>query len=244
MTLQMTWPETRPLPETESESWLRPYYAHAPGVLRLGLIASADGRAAGPDGSSRSLNGHADLRILRTLRSQADVILVGARTARLEHYGDIRLRPALASARADAGMTAMPDLALVTYGGQIPAGLTPARTWILTTADSPAASLPAYTAAESPWVDRVLVAGTDRLDPAAAVAALAARGLTRVLCEGGPELARLLLAHDLVDDYCLTRSPATGGDAAPTVPPVPEDWRLAHRLAGGDFTMERWARSV
>lgn len=242
MTLQMTWPESRLLPEDEAESHLRVHYAQAPGTVRLGLIASADGRAAGSDGSSRSLNGPEDLRILRTLRSQADVVLVGARTARTENYADVAVRPALASSRADAGMAPMPDLALVTHGGEIPPGLTPARTWIVTTAASPAALHPGHTAPDSPWASRVIRAGTDHLDLASAVAALAERGLSRVLCEGGPELARLLLAHGLVDDYCLTRSPATGSDTAPTVPPVPEDWRLAHRLTGGEFVMERWVR--
>src|SRR5660398_275303 len=79
--LAEVWPLQRPWPAPEP-GHLDPLglvYAQHPGVVRLGMIASADGRASGPDGSSRSLNGPADHRILRLLRAQADVVLVGAR---------------------------------------------------------------------------------------------------------------------------------------------------------------------
>src|SRR5680860_1163984 len=130
--LTEVWPLQRPWP-TPEPGHLDPLglvYAHHPGVLRLGMIASADGRASGPDGSSRSLNGPADHRILRLLRAQADVVLVGGATARNEHYTDVPL-----PAEAAAG----PDLAIVSHNGAIPDGLDPQRTWLVTTSQAPAA---------------------------------------------------------------------------------------------------------
>jgi riboflavin biosynthesis pyrimidine reductase len=48
-----------------------------------------------------------------------------------------------------------------------------------------------------------------------AVAALHQRGLTRVLCEGGPRINAQLSACDLVDELCLSISPLlVGGGAA------------------------------
>jgi riboflavin biosynthesis pyrimidine reductase len=92
------------------------------------------------------------------------------------------------------------------------------------------------------WGASVVIAGKDSLDLAAGIAALAERGQTRILCEGGPELAARLLKAGLVDEYCLTLSPVEGGENAPRVPPVPPTMRLAHRLESGRYAMERWAR--
>jgi diaminohydroxyphosphoribosylaminopyrimidine deaminase/5-amino-6-(5-phosphoribosylamino)uracil reductase len=44
------------------------------------------------------------------------------------------------------------------------------------------------------------------LDLAAVLALLGARGLTRVLCEGGPHLAAALIGRDLADEVVLFRS--------------------------------------
>ena len=43
------------------------------------------------------------------------------------------------------------------------------------------------------------------------MAELAARGLTRVLCEGGPHLAASLIKAGLVDELVLMTSPLTVG---------------------------------
>jgi riboflavin biosynthesis pyrimidine reductase len=60
------------------------------------------------------------------------------------------------------------------------------------------------------------VSGADpaATDPGAVLAALADRGLTRVLCEGGPALFGALLAAGRVDELCLSLAPQlVGGDA-------------------------------
>ena len=227
--LTQVWPVTRawPAPEPGHRDGVAMLYPQESGTLRLGMIASRDGYAAGPDGSSRSLNGPADHRILRALRAQADVVLVGGATVRAERYADI-------PAPADAAHG--PDLAIVTRSGHIPTGLDPARTWVVTTSDSPAS------AATGMDPDRVIIVGDRVINPTRLTHELAARNLGRILCEGGPTLAGWLLDVDAVDEFCLTHSPLVGGKDQSRIPTIPDTMTLAHRLTGGGFTMERWTR--
>jgi len=60
----------------------------------------------------------------------------------------------------------------------------------------------------------VIVAGQDKVDLAAAVAALADRGLRRVNCEGGPHLLSQVAAAGLLDELTLTVSPTLAGPGA------------------------------
>jgi riboflavin biosynthesis pyrimidine reductase len=57
----------------------------------------------------------------------------------------------------------------------------------------------------------VLIAGDDTVDMAAVLTELGARGMRRVLCEGGPTLLDELVLGDLVDEMCLTIAPKLAG---------------------------------
>ena len=198
------------------------------------MITSADGKVAGPDGSSRSLNGPADLRVLRVLRAAADVVLVGAATARRERYTALHLPEELEDTRGvdqDSRLT----LAVVTFTGAVPAEIDRNYALAVTTANSPAAAR-----LRDDWGPHLIIAGEHELDPVALVDDLTDRGLTRVLCEGGPTLGRILLDAGVVDDYCLTTSPHSGGAEEPAAPAVPQGWTLAHHLESGGFSMRRW----
>jgi riboflavin biosynthesis pyrimidine reductase len=91
------------------------------------------------------------------------------------------------------------------------------------------------------------VAGDERVDLAAAVAELAERGLTRVLCEGGPTLFGALLAAGLVDELCLTVStlltgPGTGRIVAgPVLAGAPYQVALVHALEENGALLLRYA---
>jgi riboflavin biosynthesis pyrimidine reductase len=166
------------------------------------------------------------------------VVLVGARTARSERYTDIAVADHTRLERERRGQSPQPRLALVTWSGEIPAGLTRESTFVVTSAQSPAAN-----SLSEEWEDRLIIAGDAELDARAAIAGLTAAGMNRIVCEGGPTVAGWLLAADAVDEYCLSRSPLPGGiDAAP-VPAVPNDMELGHRLEGGGFVVERWLRA-
>jgi len=190
---------------------------------RLNFITSVDGHTQGPDGRSGSLGTTADRTVFHLLRSTCDVVLVGAGTARTEHYWPVRQDEVDATVRARSGRTTLPAIAVVSRSLDLDArllagGATP--TVVLTTEDAPAERRAA--AAD---VADVVVVGERSVDPAAALTALRERGLDRVLCEGGPGLAHDLLATGQVDEVCLTlRAMMLGGEGlrlitgAPLVP--------------------------
>jgi riboflavin biosynthesis pyrimidine reductase len=181
--------------------------------LRANFVASADG-AAFLDGRSGGLSSAADRRLFGVLRALADVVLVGAGTARAEKYKPARRRPENAALRA--GRAATPPIALVSRGLDLDL-TTPlftdappdARTIVITCAASPGARR-----AATAQVADVIVAGDTAVDLAAALASLRERGLGRVLCEGGPTLLAHLTADGLANELCLTISPVLAGPGA------------------------------
>ena len=60
----------------------------------------------------------------------------------------------------------------------------------------------------------MIIAGKRDVDLAFALGALAERGFTRVLAEGGPSLNGQLTAAGLLDELCLTLSPLLAGGEA------------------------------
>src|SRR3954468_23522249 len=58
--------------------------------IRTNFVSTLDGAAYAGDGTSGSLGGPADKQVFALLRSLADVIIVGAGTARTEGYQPVR----------------------------------------------------------------------------------------------------------------------------------------------------------
>lgn len=224
---------THPQPRTGADAW-----------VRANMIASLDGAATGADRRSGTINDPADLRVFRVLRATADVVLIGAGTARAEGYGALEVPGALAPARAARGQRAELELAVITATGALPAALLDSDRppLIVTVANRP--DLDALRARIG--ADRVVVAGEGLVDLAAALRALAARGLVRVLAEGGPHVLGELLGAGLVDELCLTWSPLLVGGPAPRVVDHPA-WftpalaaRPAHLLHSDGVLLGRW----
>jgi riboflavin biosynthesis pyrimidine reductase len=181
--------------------------------LRANFVTSADG-AAYIDGRSAGLSSDGDMRVFGILRVLADVVLVGAGTARVEEYKPARRRPALAELREGRPETATIALVTRTIGLNLLSPLfteTPpdARTIVITNE----ASDPELRAAAAEVAD-VIVAGDEEVDLGAALSALRERGLGRVLCEGGPHLLGDLSAAGLLDELCLSFSPTLAGPGA------------------------------
>jgi riboflavin biosynthesis pyrimidine reductase len=181
--------------------------------LRANFVTSADG-AAYIDGRSAGLSSDGDMRVFGILRVLADVVLVGAGTARVEEYKPARRRPALAELREGRPETATIALVTRTLGLNLLSPLfteTPpdARTIVITNE----ASDPELRAAAAEVAD-VIVAGDEEVDLGAALSALRERGLGRVLCEGGPHLLGDLSAAGLLDELCLSFSPTLAGPGA------------------------------
>jgi riboflavin biosynthesis pyrimidine reductase len=212
--------------------------------LRANFVSSADG-AAYVAGRSAGLSSPADMRLFGLLRVLADVVLVGAGTARTEEYKPARRRPALARLRD--GRPATAPIALVSRSLDLDLGTplfteTPpdARTIVITCEGSPAGRR-----ADIAKVADVIVVGDTDVDLARGVGELAKRGLGRVICEGGPHLLGSLAAAGLLDELSLTFSPVLAGPGAGRIiagPAFPEPSRmsLATVLAEDGFLFSRY----
>ncbi|HWL77781.1 pyrimidine reductase family protein [Microbacterium sp.] len=198
--------------------------------VRMNFIESADG-AVTLDGSSGALGGDTDRAVMSVLRTMADVVMVGAGTVRAEGYGGVRMAGPDAAWRRERGLSEHPPLALVSHRLDIEPehpffAKAVVRPFVVTHEGVPERRRRALDE-----VADVLVHGAERVDLALTLAALATRGMTQVLCEGGPHLFGSLLEVGLVDELCVTIAPRiVGGDAGRIDQGAPEaDRRL--RLA-------------
>ncbi|MGW2599384.1 pyrimidine reductase family protein [Streptomyces klenkii] len=216
--------------------------------LRANMVSSLDG-AAHHDGRSQPLSSATDMRVFGTLRGLADAVVVGAETVRQEGYRPARAREAFAARRAALGQGPAPVIAIVSAGLDLDFTLPLFReplvpTIVLTGADAPAERVAAARAAGA----EVLVAGEGRrVDPALVPRMLAARGLTRLLTEGGPRLLGQFAAAGVLDELCLTLAPLVAGGTATRIVngpgmPVPERFVLASLLEEGGFLFSRYHR--
>jgi riboflavin biosynthesis pyrimidine reductase len=185
------------------------YYDAPPDGVRANMIFSVDG-AASFDGRAGPLSDSLDQRLLLALRGFSDVVLVGAGTVRAENYGPVRLTEAQRSWRQTAwGVADSPPIAVVSRSGRLPTSMfaDPSRPPIVAT-DSAAAARQRFDADRRP---ELLVAGDDTVDMTELLTTLRARGMRRVLCEGGPTLLDELVLSDLVDEMCVTIAPKLAG---------------------------------
>lgn len=180
------------------------------------MVAGLDGTAA-INGRVGALSTEPDQTLFRRMRQIADVVMVGAETIRREGYAPIRLSADARAQRRSRGQSETPPVAVVSrsldldWSGSVFADASAhARTMVITCADADPDRLAAAEA-----VATVVIAGTDRVDPATALQALAGLGYGVVLCEGGPRWLGELVAADRLDELCLSISPLMGGDALP-----------------------------
>ncbi len=155
--------------------------------LRLSFVATVDGSTQGADGLSTGIRTAGDERIFLTLRSLAEVIVVGAGTARAEGY--------------EPGEK---PLVLVSRSARVPASLRSDLSRVHLATASGAEHL---AQARELLGDRVLELGEEEPDLDRLIPALAERGWSDIMCEGGPSLATDLWAQGLVDELATTLVP-------------------------------------
>ena len=180
------------------------------------MVAGLDGTAA-VGGRVGSLSTAPDQALFRRMRQIADIVLVGAETVRREGYGSVGLDDDAQEQRRRLGQSATPPIALVSrslafdWTAKVFADAPDdARTHLITCE----AADPGQRAEAEQYAE-VIVAGDDRVEPAAAMQALADRGRRVVLCEGGPTWLGELVAADRLDELCLSVAPLMGGDPLP-----------------------------
>ena len=169
-----------------------------PRVL-LKLAVSADGKAGAPGGKPMAITGAAVHDRVHLLRAQNDAIMIGIGTALAD---DPLLTCRLPGMAKNSPLRIVLDAALrLPLGSRLVATVRQTPVWVIAGAEAPAAAEAALRAQD---VEVLRVGGAGgRLDLAAVLKLLAARGITRLMVEGGPTLAAALLAADLVDEAML-----------------------------------------
>jgi len=150
------------------------------------MISSADG-ATSVDGRSGQLGGAGDHAVFATLRQNADVVLVGASTARAERYGPPK--------RKDLQIAIVTRSLDIDWSSDL---MRSGQALIVTTED----------AGPVPDDISVIRVGRSDVDLAAALRLLHDRGARVVMAEGGPSLNGQLVTGGLVDELALTLAPA------------------------------------
>ncbi|ETT28099.1 5-amino-6-(5-phosphoribosylamino)uracil reductase homolog [Rhodococcus aetherivorans] len=237
----------RPLDDDE----LRALYAYPADLrspwVRVNFVSSLDGAVA-VEGRSGGLGTPSDKKVFGLLRGLADVIVVGAGTARGENYGGARTSAALRERRLEAGLSEVPPVAVVTATCHLDPGCrlftdTTVAPVVLTCETAPGTRRRSLAAAGAD----VRVIAEHSIDGHAVRDALAAAGWTRALCEGGPRLFGQLIADGVVDDLCLTLAPLLAAGPEGRIATAPQtavtSMRPAHVLADDDGTvLTRWIR--
>ena len=175
--------------------------------VTLKLATTLDGRIATASGESRWITGPAARRHVHLMRLAHDAVMVGAGTARADDpdltVRDMGAVPQPVRVVLDSRLGHSPDSRLGRTARAAPV-------WMLHGPDAPKAARMAWakTGAE---VIEVAPDAAGQVLARAALQALAARGLTRVLCEGGGQLAASLVAERLVDDLATYQAGALIG---------------------------------
>jgi len=201
------------------------YAAPATPWLRVNMVSTLDGAVTGESGRSGAISNDVDRRVFELLRELADVVVVGAGTARVEGY-----RP------ADL------PIVVVSRSGRVPEKLRdvePGRVILATCQHAPELDearrlLPS---------GDLLLLGSHRVDLRALRRRLEERGFTHMLCEGGPHLLRDLLDQGVVDELDATVVPRLVSGFHPRVtdgPPIDVPLRLKTLLEEQGTLLGRW----
>ena len=196
-------------------------------LVTLKIASSLDGRIALKSGESQWITGDAARALGHFLRATHDAILIGSGTALADDPSLTCRLPGLESRTpvrvvADGRLRLSPQSQLARTANAHP-------TWCLTRADADE-NRHATLSALGVEIIPVAPAPDGGLDPQALLAALGARGITRLLVEGGARLGTALLRADLVDRLAWFRGNLLiGGDGVPAVSSL-VDLKLADAL--------------
>jgi riboflavin-specific deaminase-like protein len=240
--LQLLYPERRPTDPAELASGLRLGDKAPPDrpYLVLNMVSSLDGKAT-IDWRTKGLSTELDRQLFHHLRTQADAVMVGAGTCRVERYGRMAKSDELREKREREGLAREPLAVIVSARLDLPADLPllnePEQRVVIATGSD--ATLPDLG-------DQVEYARTGDDLPLLMARLREDHGVRSVLCEGGPTLNSHLLAAGLVDELFLTLNPKlAGGASALTIVAgrelvEPAELELVSVAEGGGDLFTRW----
>ncbi len=182
-------------------------------AVTLKMATSLDGKIATHSGHSQWITGEAARKAAHLLRSEHDAIMVGSGTA-VEDNPDLTCRIEGLEDRSPVRIVADGRLRLPLTSNLVTSAVDH-PTWVIT---AKAENKPRQKALKDAGVEIIEVGRnpTGELDLSEALNVLGARGLNRVLVEGGSHLAASLLRTHLVDRVIWYRAPLViGGDGRP-----------------------------
>lgn len=187
----------------------------------LKLAVSADDKIAARAHRPVAITGEVARTRVHLLRAQSDAILVGIGTVKAD---DPLLTCRLPGMAARSPVRLVLDRALRISGdSRLVHSARETPLWVLTSdlAEAPAA---VKLGAAGAQVIRVATSTAVGLDLPAVLHALAEKGITRLLVEGGSRVANSFVAAGLVDEIWLLRGPdAIGADGVPALDAMPLD---------------------
>ncbi len=216
---------------------------HGRPLLTLKLATTLDGRIGTHDGESQWITGAPAREAAHAMRGRSDAVMAGIGTVTADNpmltcrIPGYRTAPVVRIV-VDSHLRTRLMAKLVSTAATDP-------TWIIHRGGVPADRREAFTGAGVRLID---AGGGERgVDLPAAMQALGALGLTRVLVEGGAKLAAGLLRDGLVDRIAWFHAPAVaGGDGWPAAQPfgvarladMPRFTRTGSRTVGEDMLTE------
>jgi len=183
-------------------------------MVTLKLASTIDGRIATQAGESQWITDTPARRVVHAMRGRHDAVMVGVGTVLADNpdltcrIHGFRTTPNV-RVIADSHLRTPLTSRLVTTASVIP-------TWFLLREGTNLAREEAFTEAGAKLIK--IPGSTAGVDLRAAMAALNAAGLTRIMVEGGGQLAAAMLRADLVDRVAWFHAPSImGGDGWPAV---------------------------
>ena len=178
-------------------------------LVTLKLATSLDGKIATLSGESKWITGPAARNLGHQLRANQDAILVGSGTALAD---DPELTCRLPGLEGSSPVRIVLDSRLrLPLSARLVADQARHPTWLVTGADHAPEKLAPYREAGVTLI-QLPTGKSGRVDLAAVLRSLGERGLTRLLVEGGANLATSLIAADLVDRLAWFQAPLVIGD--------------------------------
>lgn len=185
----------------------------------LKLAVSPDGKIGAAGGKPLAITGEAVRDRVHLLRAQCDAILVGIGTVLAD---DPQLDCRLPGMAARSPVRVVLDHSLrIPASSQLVRSARETPLWVLGSELAEAAAATRLGAAGAQII-RVAPGGASRLDLPAVLHALAGKGISRLMVEGGSRVAASFVAADLVDEIWLFRGAeavgAEGVDALDAMP--------------------------
>jgi diaminohydroxyphosphoribosylaminopyrimidine deaminase/5-amino-6-(5-phosphoribosylamino)uracil reductase len=186
----------------------------------LKLAVSADDKIAAAGHRPVAISGEAAKARMHLLRAQCDAILVGIGTVQAD---DPLLTCRLPGMAARSPVRVVLDRALRISGtSRLVHSARETPLWMMTSSLSEAPAAAKLGAAGAHVIHVATTTAPPGLDPLAVLQALAEKGITRLLVEGGARVASSFVAAGLVDEVWLLRGPqAIGADGVPALDAMP-----------------------